>query len=779
MIPHSVSVMWPAVAPALGNHLWQSTVFACAAGLLTLTLRQNQARARYWLWMTASVKFLIPFSLLVGMGTHLVWPHAYAASKVRVYVAMEQAGQPFVESTMLPPTPTSPVALAPHAVTLTTLQQFVHLLPLILTAGWLCGFIIVLVRWYTQWREVSLAVRGAQPLREGREVEMLRRLERIEIGGRRRIEIVVSQASMEPGIFGIARPVLMWPTGMSERLDDAHMEAVLVHEIWHVRRRDNLAAAMHMLVEAMFWFHPLVWWLGSRLVDERERACDEEVLKLCNRPQVYAESILKVCEFCVESPLACVSGVTGSDLKKRIVHIMTEHVARKLNLSKKLLLIVAGSMAIVMPVMVGAMSAPARLARAAESVVAIREAVLPSRTAEPMMAAAALMDAVQATAPSQAPAAPPTVAAAQASEVHAHGDLTGDWQGTLVTPNQSLRIIARVAKADKGWSAKMYSIDQKVPPLNTSGVTFDGTTFKFSVDQIGGTYEGKLSADGSSIVGNWTQGPSPLPLTLVRATKETAWEIPAPPAPPKLMAGDANPSFEVATIKPNDSGAAQMQGLNVSGNGHNFTTRNSSLGDLIAFAYNLQPKQIIGGPDWLDKDRFDIAAISDTEGMPNGNQLRSMIQKLLGDRWKLTFHHDKKELSAFVLTVGKNGQKLTPSDSKVPLPGLGAPPVPGGVMLVVNNGTMDDFTGLLQMLVLDRPVVDRTGIAGRYNFSFKFVPDDSMFHGHPPKPGAATDTTDALPGFFEGIQTIGLKLDAEKTPVDVIVIDHAEKYSAN
>ena len=375
----------------------------------------------------------------------------------------------------------------------------------------------------------------------------------------------------------------------------------------------------------------------------------------------------------------------------------------------------------------------------------------------------------------QAPAAP--AAAAQAGEVHAHGDLTGDWQGTLVTPNQSLRIIARVAKADKGWSAKMFSIDQKVPPLNTSGVTFDGTTFKFSVDQIGGTYEGKLSADGSSIVGNWTQGPNPLPLTLVRATKETAWEIPAPPPPPKLMAADANPSFEVATIKPNDSGGQSMQGLTV--NGRNFATRNSSLEDLIAFAYNLQPKQIIGAPDWVNKDRFDIAAVPDVEGVPNVNQLRIMVQKLMADRWKLTFHHDKKELSAFVLSVAKTGQKLTPTQSNGPLPGLGFRPIPGGLMLITQNATMSDFTGFLQLVVLDRPVVDHTGISGKYDMSFKFTPDDSLFNGHGPKAGATTDNSETFPSFFDAFQTLGLKLDAEKTPVDVIVIDHAEKYSAN
>src|SRR4029434_1568121 len=83
------------------------------------------------------------------------------------------------------------------------------------------------------------------------------------------------------------------------------------------RRRDNLTAAMHMFVEAAFWFHPLVWWIGTRLVDARQRALDEEVVRLGNDPDVYAESILKTCHFFVESPLTCVPGVTGSNLKTR------------------------------------------------------------------------------------------------------------------------------------------------------------------------------------------------------------------------------------------------------------------------------------------------------------------------------------------------------------------------------------------------------------------------------------------------------------------------------
>ena len=390
---------------------------------------------------------------------------------------------------------------------------------------------------------------------------------------------------------------------------------------------------------------------------------------------------------------------------------------------------------------------------------------------------------------SQAQSAP---APAQASEAHAHGDIAGDWQGTLQT-QKSLRIILRVTKTDKGWSAKTYSIDQGGMPISVTSITLDGSALKFTVDMIGGSYEGKLSADGNSIVGTWTQGPSPLPLTLVRATKETAWEIPAPPPPLKLMPADADPSFEVATIKPNDSGATRMQQLTV--NGRNFQTRASSLLDLISFSYGVQAKQIVGGPDWIDKDRYDIAAVPDVDGAPNPEQVRSMIRKLLKDRFQLTFHKEKRDLSAYVLTVAKSGQKLTPTEIKGPLPGLGFRPIAGGLMLNMRNGTMSDLTNFLQVLVLDRPVVDRTDLTEKYDLTVKFTPDDTQFHGHPPKlptaaPSGSTgstasttttlDTTETFPDLFQAMQQqLGLKLEAQKTAVDVIAIDHVEKPSAN
>ena len=351
MTSNYLSAIWAAIAPPIGNHLWQSTLSAVLAGLLAFGLRRNHARARYWLWLAASVKFLIPFSLLVGLGSHLAWSRGSAGTNPGLYSAIEQVSQPFTQST---------TSLFSRATPATAPSGPIHLLPVVLTALWLGGFIPVVCAWYVRWRRIFAVVREAQPLQAGRELKVLRRLERIG-GIQKQIKILSSQASLEPGIFGIVRPVLIWPERISEHLGDAHLEAILAHEVWHVRRRDNLAAAIHMVVESLFWFHPLVWWLGARLVEEREVACDEAVLQMGNQPQIYAESILKTCEFCVESPLTCVSGVTGADLKKRIVRIMSAHLTYRLSFARKLLLLAVGSTVVAVPIVLGLVNSPSRI----------------------------------------------------------------------------------------------------------------------------------------------------------------------------------------------------------------------------------------------------------------------------------------------------------------------------------------------------------------------------------------------------------------------------------
>jgi bla regulator protein BlaR1 len=343
--------------PAMANHLWQSTVFAAVVGVVTLVLRKNHARVRYGLWLAASVKFLIPFSLLVSLG-HLAAPHRAVGADAGLYSVVEEVGQPFVQ----------PLArvVPGHA------SYVLSLMPEVLAGVWIGGFFALLGLWGVRWWRISAAKQRAMPMTEGREVDALRELELIA-GMRKPISLLlcgsssVPRRSLEPGIFGIVRTVLLWPAGISEHMNDAHLKAILAHEVMHVRRRDNLAAAVHMLVESAFWFHPLVWWLGARLIEERERACDEGVLALGSEPEIYAESILKACEFCVESPLPCVSGVTGSNLKKRIVRIMTQRIADKLTLGRKVLLATIGMAAVAGPVVIGLVDAPRVDAKSAQA----------------------------------------------------------------------------------------------------------------------------------------------------------------------------------------------------------------------------------------------------------------------------------------------------------------------------------------------------------------------------------------------------------------------------
>jgi bla regulator protein BlaR1 len=308
----------------LPNHLWQSTLFAVTAGLLAIAFRKDQAQIRYWLWLSASLKFLVPFSLLMSLGSHLEWGPTAKIAKQPVSFTVVQITEP------LPDT----LSLAPSKPGRT------YSFPIAILGLWVCGFgVIALVR-FKAWLRVRAAVRASSHL---------------EIPAT--VEVRSSPGLLEPGVVGLLRPVLLLPAGITELLTKPQLEAVLTHERCHIQRRDNLTAAIHMIVEALFWFHPLVWWIGARLVEERERACDEDVLRLGSEPQVYAEGILKVCQFYVESPLTCVAGVTGRDLKKRILRIMTGHHGRKLDLRRKLMLIVAGLLAVAAPAVIGVLHA--------------------------------------------------------------------------------------------------------------------------------------------------------------------------------------------------------------------------------------------------------------------------------------------------------------------------------------------------------------------------------------------------------------------------------------
>ncbi len=657
----------------LTNHLWQSTWFAAIAGLATFGFRKNRAQVRYWLWFSASLKFFLPLTLLISLGSRLQWtPAANDAAPPAVSIAIEQVAEPFADTVSFAPP-------APGARDWT---------PIAIFALWALGFAAIASIRFRGWLRIRAAVRASVPL---------------DIPAT--VGVRASPGLLEPGVVGWVKPVLLVPKGIAERLTPRQLEAVLAHELCHVRRRDNLTSAIHMIVEAVFWFHPLVWWIGARLVEERERACDEGVLSLGNEPQVYAEAILNVCKLYVESPLACVPGVTGSDLKKRIEAIMANRITFRLNFAKKVSLAVAGMAAIAVPIVVGTMNAP-RL---------------------------------------RAQSPPPAVVA---------------------------------------------------PVVNEAPV----------------------------------QLPTPPPVLV--AKQRAPQQPPVPPRP--VVQAPARPVFEVASVKPcepGDSGGGGRSGRGGGGEGGQgpsparLSMTCQPLQNLIRTAYIMFPDghrrppggrlpPLEGGPSWIENQRYKIDATA--EGAPGPEMMRGpMLQALLEDRFKLKIHQETREVPAYALTVAKNGPKLKAFEEGTCVEfETWTPPPPGSpeqkfptfcgmntrkrncidhdckelgsnVTWQLHGGTLDDLARGLGM-DLDRIVINKTGIQGKYDFEMEFTPDETTAGmnslrgpGGVPAIPIPADPTGGLSVFTAIQQQLGLKLESAKGPREFFVIDSVEKPTGN
>lgn len=332
--------------------------------------------------------------------------------------------------------------------------------------------------------------------------------------------------------------------------------------------------------------------------------------------------------------------------------------------------------------------------------------------------------------------------------------LVGTWQGTLQAGGRDLRIVFKISTTGAdALTAVVYSIDQGGQPLPGGKVAQQGSAVKITTP-IGANYEGKVNADGNSISGTWSQGPSPLTLNLTRATDQTAWTIPEPLPIAKPMAANADPAFEVATIKL----SRPDQGMSILVNPVNrqFTTTGTSLSALITFAYGLHPRQLTGGPAWLETEKFDIVGKPDTEGLPNDKQIKTMLRKLLTDRFKLTFHRDKKELSVYTISVGKDGPMLTKSARDINgLYGAGFRQLG---KLALTNATIADLAGIMQNMVMDRPVLDQTGLSERYDFTLNWTPDETQFNGRGGQLPPPASNVEQDPDLYTAIQkAIGIE----------------------
>ena len=271
------------------------------------------------------MKFLVPFSWFVSLGAQLEW---------RTAPSLAQPAATFVMEEILAPPVIAAVASTPAAHT-------TSVWPLILASIWVVGFVGVLFWWWRQWRLVQAALGQAKLIALG---------PAYDVAG---LTVMSSPWTFEPGVVGICRPVLLLPEGLADRMTPAQLNPLIAHERCHIDRHDNLGAAVHMLVEAIFWFHPLVWWIERRMIDERERACDEAVLRAGNDPDEYVAGILTVCRFTLRAPLACVAGVSGSELRTRIESIVRMELGKRMTVTRRVAVGLVAAVLLGVPIVAG------------------------------------------------------------------------------------------------------------------------------------------------------------------------------------------------------------------------------------------------------------------------------------------------------------------------------------------------------------------------------------------------------------------------------------------
>jgi uncharacterized protein (TIGR03435 family) len=237
--------------------------------------------------------------------------------------------------------------------------------------------------------------------------------------------------------------------------------------------------------------------------------------------------------------------------------------------------------------------------------------------------------------------------------------------------------------------------------------------------------------------------------------------------------------FEVASIKPADPETTgrwiRMQ------TAHQFAAHNHTLKTLIAAAYDVSVQAISGGPAWMDSERYEILAKAPGDARPNQNEQMAMLRALLASRFQLSFHREPKEMSIYALTVAKGGSKLKESTMSPDDAPEGPPPLifvvsPSTLKLPARYASMDELASVFQRAALERPVVDRTGLTGRYDFDLEFAIDETLFGG---ALGKGSDDA-PKPKLFAALQEqLGLKLEATRGPVSTLVVDRAAHPSEN
>ena len=332
--------------PRFADHLWQTTLFVLAVLVASFAVRQGPARLRHNFWLLASAKFIIPAALFVFFAQQA------GLDSLRFFQEAQQTPQ----NTFLVNGVMQPVAALAfnYEVTVVATTASDHKgIYFAMTVVWLAGCVLLLFVWGIRRRKFLRSLKLGRSLRAGREWQLLARArETLHLKGD--VGLVISPMKIEPVVWRVWRPVVVMPELIANQLDDEELEAIMLHELVHIQRRDNLIANLQLTLCALLWFHPLVWFISRKLFDEREQACDEQVIEVCGAPEAYASSILKVVRFCFGWRVAGVTGAgSGSNLRRRIENIMSmENTKRRSGAASRLLAIALVGIALL--VLVGA-----------------------------------------------------------------------------------------------------------------------------------------------------------------------------------------------------------------------------------------------------------------------------------------------------------------------------------------------------------------------------------------------------------------------------------------